>query len=466
MVDLCGLSDIPFSGPRFTWGRNGVLSRIDRALVNAQWIQAFPESVVSHIHKIKSDHRPILLCPSAQVYSTISKPFRFLSAWISHPSFNFFVKNKWISDAELPAALEDLSSHLMNWNRNTFGNILKRKKRLLDLLVKADLVVAGNPSEANRREEAEIRSKLELVLWQEEALWVQKSRSNWAVNGDKNTRFFHLATLKRRVINRIKRLKDEDGVWVEDQLSLMELAVRHFEEVYSVPTDVNSKLAGFSNCMSGTDVESLVCHISAEEVQLAVKSMGALKAPGKDGFGPIFFQLCWKVIGGSSVEFIGRCFHTPELIRSINETLITLIPKKQSPESFNYFRPISLCNVAYKTLTKCLAYRIKNLMPGLTHQSQTSFVPGRHITDNILLVQEVVHSLRIRKGKKHSMVIKIYLAKAYDKISWDFVRDTISLVGFPASLVEVFMACISSSSFQVLWNGGCSRSFSSSRGLR
>ncbi|CAN1153189.1 hypothetical protein LINPERHAP2_LOCUS19244 [Linum perenne] len=187
-VDLCGLSNIPFSGPRFTWGRNGLLSRIDRALVNASWIQMFPELAVTHLHKIKSDHRPILLCPSVQVYSTNTKPFRFLSAWLSHSSFNFFVKNKWGASLELSYALDDLSSQLKKWNKNVFGNIFKRKKRLLNLLVKAENVVAGNPSDFNRREEAVIKAKLEMVLWQEEELWVHKSRSKWVMDGDKNTR--------------------------------------------------------------------------------------------------------------------------------------------------------------------------------------------------------------------------------------------------------------------------------------
>ncbi|CAN0883999.1 Putative ribonuclease H protein At1g65750 [Linum grandiflorum] len=130
------------------------------------------------------------------------------------------------------------------------------------------------------------------------------------------------------------------------------------------------------------------------------------------------------------------------------------------------FRPISLCNVVYKTLTKCVANRIKGLMKDLIHQTQTSFVPGRHITDNILILQEVVHSLNYSGARKPSMVIKIDLAKAYDKIEWNFVRDTLDYTGFPSHLCSVIMNCISSVSFQVLWNGSCSSSFKPGLGLR
>ncbi|CAN1165250.1 hypothetical protein LINPERHAP2_LOCUS26044, partial [Linum perenne] len=62
-VELCGFVNIPFSGPRFTWSRNDVYVRLDRALINGQWLRAYPESSVLHLHKLKSYHRPILLCP-------------------------------------------------------------------------------------------------------------------------------------------------------------------------------------------------------------------------------------------------------------------------------------------------------------------------------------------------------------------------------------------------------------------
>ncbi|CAN1762272.1 hypothetical protein LINPERHAP1_LOCUS8295, partial [Linum perenne] len=65
-VDLCRLSDLPFSGPKFTWRRNCTLTRIDRALVNDEWIRRMPESSIIQLHKVKSDHRPIVLCPIFQ----------------------------------------------------------------------------------------------------------------------------------------------------------------------------------------------------------------------------------------------------------------------------------------------------------------------------------------------------------------------------------------------------------------
>lgn len=78
----------------------------------------------------------------------------------------------------------------------------------------------------------------------------------------------------------------------------------------------------------------------------------------------------------------------------LNNTLITLIPKVEHPTSVKEFRPISLCSLVYKLVTKVAANRIRKVMPLLTLPFQSSFVAGRSITDNILITQEVIHSMR------------------------------------------------------------------------
>ncbi|KAA3486170.1 reverse transcriptase [Gossypium australe] len=150
----------------------------------------------------------------------------------------------------------------------------------------------------------------------------------------------------------------------------------------------------------------------------------------------------------------------------LNTTLIVLIPKKDHPEDFSQFRPISLCSVLYKLVMKVIANRFKVVFPNFISPEQAGFIAGRNISDNVIIAQEVIHSMRSRKAGKNWMAIKLDLEKAYDRISWDFIHVSLVTAGIPEGLRKVIMNAISSSTMQILWNGAPSRSFKPVRGIR
>lgn len=107
---------------------------------------------------------------------------------------------------------------------------------------------------------------------------------------------------------------------------------------------------------------------------------------------------------------------------AINSTFITLIPKKNNPMSPHEFRPISLCNVIVKVVTKDISNRMKVLLPDIISEGQSAFVKGRLIKDNALIAMECFHWIKNkRKGKKGTMALKLDMSKAYDRIEWEFV---------------------------------------------
>lgn len=134
----------------------------------------------------------------------------------------------------------------------------------------------------------------------------------------------------------------------------------------------------------------------------ALFAMGPLKAPGPDGLNPLFFQSQWETLGASIVAKVDLMFSKREEIMDVNNTNIVLIPKSDHPETIRDFRPISLCNVIYKILTKVIATRLRRVMPKIISPNQCSFVPGRQGADNIIVAQEIIHSMRSKKGKKGS----------------------------------------------------------------
>ncbi|XP_072074344.1 uncharacterized protein [Arachis hypogaea] len=137
-------------------------------------------------------------------------------------------------------------------------------------------------------------------------------------------------------------------------------------------------------------------NVTDEEIKDAVFSLGSWKAPGSDGLPAKFYQHSWNTVANSIIDWVKKIFREPDNIAEANRTLIAIIPKILSPENFGHFRPISLCDVCYKFVTKILASRLKKYMPTLFSNTQASFVPGRISADNILVAQEVVHTMRYR----------------------------------------------------------------------
>ena len=124
------------------------------------------------------------------------------------------------------------------------------------------------------------------------------------------------------------------------------------------------------------------------------------------------------------------------MLRNVNFTHIALIPKTKSPESLSQFRPISLCNVIYKTISKVLANRLKVILPSIISDSQSAFVPGRLITDNIMVAFETLHYMKTkRQGRTTHMAAKLDMSKAYDRVEWRYLEDLTLKMGFHASWV-------------------------------
>ncbi|CAN1191383.1 Putative ribonuclease H protein At1g65750 [Linum perenne] len=132
--DICGLIDPGVIGPRFTWYRNSTSERLDRGLINSEWILKFPYTIIRHLRRQYSDHRPILLLLDQSTSVKLPKPFKFLAPWLGHEGFQDILKGAWVGDGDLPIKLQNLTPRLRRWNKTTFGNVFQRKRDLLHKL--------------------------------------------------------------------------------------------------------------------------------------------------------------------------------------------------------------------------------------------------------------------------------------------------------------------------------------------
>ncbi|XP_071678521.1 uncharacterized protein [Lolium perenne] len=412
MLNYCDLHDIPFTGPPWTYNNKqkenrNVRSRIDRAVASQSW-------------------------PAKHLYTSKIRA----------------------------------RGHLKDWSALNFGKVAKeinkKRKHLTKLWRRTK--TANRDSEIQR-----ISSELDELLHREEMMWRQRSRIDWLKEGDRNTKFFHRKAKWRQNKNRISRIKDANGVWIDDPDEIKNLANEFFKNLYaSDPTVCPVDLLNLIHSPITPDInEGLCAGFTDDEISDALFQIGLLKAPGPDGMPGRFFQRNWALMKDEVIRAVRNFFDNGAMPKGLNDTVIVLIPKGTNPECLADYRPISLCNVIYKIISKCLVNRLRPFLDNLISETQSAFVPGRLITDNAIIAFESFHKIRRSKNPRDThCAYKLDLSKAYDRVDWLFLEGAMRKMGFCDKWTEWIMTCVRSVKFSVRINGHTHETFTPSRGLR
>ncbi|KAL5570726.1 hypothetical protein UlMin_020323 [Ulmus minor] len=345
-ISYCGLADLGFRGPKFTWNRgNGdrlVQERLDRMLGNSGWLDLFPNSLVHHLNLRGSDHRPLLVeLLQADERSNFGKNwqrgrFHFEEAWADEEECSNIIKNHW--------------NHSSVCNLDGVAN--KLRLSAFDSLDK-------NLSIHNWKEHQRLEKVLDALRYKEERYWRQRSKDS------------------------------TDRKVTPQQNEQLELA------------------------------------FVAEDVRTAVFQMAPSKSPGADGMSAFFYQKFWPTVGD---EITAACLGV--------------------------------------IISKMLANRLRMVMDTIISEEQSAFIPGRLISDNAIIGFECLHAIKRRKTKKNYLALKLDMAKAYDRVEWEFIQRIMHKLGFSDVWTGKIMACISSVTYSFQFNGQKFGHLTPSRGLR
>ena len=203
---------------------------------------------------------------------------------------------------------------------------------------------------------------------------------------------------------------------------------------------------------------------SVEEVKVAVWDCENFKCPGRDGDTFGFIKDFWNILCDDVIRYMREFHRNGCLTKGINNTCIALIPKVDSPQRLNDFRPISLVGSLYKILAKVLANRLRLIIRSVVSDSQSAFIKGRQILDGVLVANEIVDEAR--KSRKELLLFKVDFEKAYDSIDWGYLDEVMRKMGFLNLWRKWIKECIGTSTASVLVNGSLTEEFHLERGLR
>ncbi|KAK2655223.1 hypothetical protein Ddye_008275 [Dipteronia dyeriana] len=196
--------------------------------------------------------------------------------------------------------------------------------------------------------------------------------------------------------------------------------------------------------------------------------MSPLKAPGSDGFLMDFYPKFWSVVSDDVMNLCLECINEGRSVGMTNHYLPFLIPKVKKVVRMTELRPISLCKVIYNCISKALANCLWLLLNSVISETQNAFIPGRCITDSVMVGFDSMHALRgkVNTKDKGIMSLKLDMSKAYDRVEWSFLELMMKWMGFSECWISIIMGCVSSFRYSFILNGSIRGDIKPFKGLR
>ena len=359
-----------------------------------------------------------------------------------------------------------------------YSSIKKKQKEAKVIRIEKEIKLLEEVNDIYRNEQCEnritqLKSEMQDIYEERCNGILTRAKVRWLKEGEKNTKYF-IGLEKRNYQNKnISQLITNESETITNAKEILKEQKHFYQSLYSkkqVNLDKEEQSNFFvdnNNIPKLNEYLQSKCEglITKEECEKIVKLLPNGKSPGTDSLPAEFYKIFWNEISDILLESINFSYTKKELSISQKQGIITLLPK--SDRDIRYlknWRPISLLNTDYKIITKCLAERLKNVLPFLIHSNQTGFLKNRYIGSNIRLLLDLIEYTN--ETNEPGMILSVDFEKAFDTVSWDFLENCLVYFNFGESFINWIKIIQKDAKSCVINNGWSSDMFTLCRGVR
>ena len=464
---------------RYTWRQKQprVHCRLDYFLISSHLLDYLLETKI--LPSVLSDHSPISLS-----FKFIEEPKQGPGHWklnlslLEDETYKTKMKENiadWIRSYE-NIQDENLKWELIKYEIRSFSikysKSKQRAKRDRKLILEAKVL------ELERQEsvlDENIYKKLDDLKTELNAMHIEeaqgsiiRSRARWSEEGEKSTAYFFNLEKHNSIKKHIRKIVKDDKEII-DQAEILNAIKSYYENMYkSDNCDLSDReLFSQPNTPKLSEHEKNLCEgpITENECTRILSLFAKNKTPGNDGLQIEFYIEFWEQLRSIIVKGFNYSFENGRLATSQRQAIISLLEKNGKDRLYiENWRPISLLNVDYKILSKCLAERVKKILDKLIDISQSGFVNGRNISDGMRTVLDTLeHTARSNTA---GLLVTIDFQKAFDSLSWDFLFTALETYNFGTDFVAWVKLCYNDISSCVINYKISSQYFTIEKGVR
>ncbi|XP_074318715.1 uncharacterized protein LOC141655539 [Silene latifolia] len=336
-VNECGVSDCPAIGSLYTWTNkqepaSTVFSRLDRMLVNDEWLKDNPLAYAHFYSEGVFDHTPCVV----QDQNNMEKPrraFKYYNMWSQALEFKDCVRQVWSQNVpgtsmfKVIKKLKALKWPLKQLNKDNFDDVVNNKTRATMYLDYIQDKLRDDPLNPNLlNQEIEALASVRFLEKACGAFLLQKFKAIWVDMRDDNTKYFHNIIKGRQSRNKVIRIDDIKGKCCDDPKHIQEAFLEFYKNLIGISEpvlNISSSVVKLGKRCASEHHSLLFAPVSKEEIKKVMFSIPSHKAARPDGYSSAFFKDAWDVVGDSVCTAIQDFFQSGKLLKQLNHALIT-----------------------------------------------------------------------------------------------------------------------------------------------